>query len=236
MPSADVPHIPANNLMTDSATLAGAVYQRMRADIISGALAPGAHLRLANLRSRYGMGLSPIREALSRLATDTFVTAIENRGYRVALLSRRDLSDITETRVLIECDALRRAIAAGDEAWEANIVAAHYCLAKVDGRLVQASAALLDEWETANRVFHDALVAACQSHWLQRFRHLLQDQSKRYRRYSLQESAAFRAVADEHYDLMEATLARDSARAEQLMARHIRATADNIMHKVPAGD
>jgi len=221
---------------TDAATLAGAVYQRLRADIISGELAPGYHLRLEALRARYGVGMSPIREALSRLATDTFVTAIENRGYRVAELSQQDLRDITEARVLIESDALRQAIDTGDEAWEAAIVAAHYRLTKVDGRLKDANSAMLDDWERANRQFHDALVSACPSRWLQRFRRLLQDQSKRYRRFSLQESASFRAVADEHAALMDATLARDSARAVALIASHIRATADNVMHKIPPGN
>jgi GntR family transcriptional regulator, carbon starvation induced regulator len=219
----------------DPATLAASVYQRLRADIISGSLEPGYHLRLAALRQRYGVGLSPIREALSRLASDTFVTAYENRGYRVAELSRADLLDLTATRVLIERDALRQAIAQGDEQWEADIVAAHYRLTKVDARLRDASSALLDEWETANRSFHDALVAACRSHWLQRFRRLLQDQSKRYRRFSLQESARYRAVQEEHTRLLEATLARDTPRALELVEAHIRATAENILDRIPAG-
>lgn len=220
--------------LIDSATLAGSVYQRLRADIIGGSFEPGYHLRLEVLRRRYGVGLSPIREALSKLASDTFVTAYENRGYRVAELSRTDLRDLTDTRVLIERDALRQAIAAGDEQWEADIVAAHYRLTKVDARLHQASGELLDEWEAANRVFHDALVAACGSHWLQRFRRLLQDQSKRYRRFSLQESATFRAVQDEHTRLMQATLARDTPHALDLVEAHIRATAENILHRLPA--
>ena len=219
----------------DSATLAGAIYQKMRTDIVGGALVPGYHLRLETLRQRYGVGISPIREALSRLAAYSFVIAFENRGYRVAELSRKDLKDITEARVLIECDALRQAIAAGDETWEADIVAAHYRLAKVDARLKGASSDLLDDWERANRVFHDALVSACRSEWLQRFRRLLQDQSKRYRRFSLQESASFRAVAEEHEALMQATLSRDTTLALDLIARHIRATAENVMHKIPAG-
>lgn len=116
-----------------------------------------------------------------------------------------------------------------------DIVAAHYRLAKVDARLKGASSDLLNDWERANRVFHDALVSACRSEWLQRFRRLLQDQSKRYRRFSLQESASFRAVAEEHDALMQATLSRDTALALDLIARHIRATAENVMHKIPAG-
>lgn len=218
----------------DATTLAGTVYLRIRSDIISGSLEPGFHLRLETLRQRYGVGLSPIREALSRLSSDTFVTAIENRGYRVAELSRADLEDITASRILLERDALRQAIAQGDEEWEANIVATHYRLGKVDARLRDASPDLLDEWERANRAFHDALVAACRSHWLQRFRRLLQDQSKRYRRFSLVESVSFRDVQSEHDELMRVTLARDADAAMELIENHIRATAENLKHKIPA--
>lgn len=219
----------------DPTTLAGAVYLCLRRDIVGGVLEPGRHLRLDDLRGRYGVGLSPIREALSRLASDRFVIGFENRGYRVAELSQADLRDLTAARVLIECDALRQSLAAGDEAWEAAVVAAHYRLAKADRRLHEADDALLDEWEVANRAFHDALVAACQSRWLQRFRRLLEDQARRYRRFSVKASAEVRAVAAEHAALAEACLARDVPRALTLIEAHIRTTADTIVHEIPAG-
>ncbi|MEQ8662175.1 MAG: FCD domain-containing protein [Gammaproteobacteria bacterium] len=219
----------------DAATLAERVYRQIRADIVSGALAPGFRLRLEPLRERYDVGMSPLREALARLASDTFATAIENRGYRVAELSRADLDDITSARVVIERAALAQAIERGDEAWEAEIVATHYRLGKVDARLGADDSSLLDSWEQANRAFHDALVAACPSRWLQRFRALLQDQSKRYRRVSLLESASFRSVAAEHDALREATLARRLPLALDLVEAHIRATADLVRDKLPAG-
>ena len=178
---------------------------------------------------------SPIREALARLATDTFVTSIENRGYRVAELSRSDLDDITEARITLERDTLHRSIERGDESWEIEIVAAHYRLGKVDSRLREAPPQSLDEWETANRAFHDALVAACDSQWLHRFRRLLQDQSRRYRHVSLLESASYREVRREHDALKEATLARSLPEALDLAEAHIRTTAALIRDKIPPG-
>ncbi len=216
-----------------AATLAGTIYQQLRDDIVSGRLAPGFHLRLRNLQARYGAGTSPIREALSRLASDTFVIGLEHRGFRVAGISRDDLADLTEARVLLECEALRQSIANGDERWETNIVAAHYRLSKIDARLKAHADELLDAWETANHQFHDALVGACGSRWIQRFRQLLHDQSKRYRQFSLLRSAPFRRIQEEHARLMKATLARDAETACVLLAAHIRATADYVMSKIP---
>jgi GntR family carbon starvation induced transcriptional regulator len=218
-----------------AATLAERVYRHIRSDIVTGALTSGERLRLDYVRARYGVGLSPIREALARLATDTFVTSIENRGYRVAELSKTDLDDITEARVTIERDALRRSIEAGDEQWEVDIVAAHYRLAKVDGRLRDALPETIGELETANRAFHAALVAACESQWLHRFRRLLQDQSRRYRHVSLLESASYREVQREHDALKEATLSRALPKALDLVEAHIRTTAALIRDKIPPG-
>lgn len=217
-----------------AATLAGSVYQRLRGDIVSGRLEPGSHLRLETLRGRYGTGLSPIREALSRLSSDSFVTALENRGFRVAEISRDDLADITEARVLIECEALRQAIPRGDEQWETGIVTSYYRLSKLDARIKSDADQIVDAWEAANKQFHDALVGACSSRWIQRFRNLLHDQSKRYRQFSLLRSASFRRIRDEHEQLMKATLARDSATACALMSAHIRTTAENVISSMPA--
>ena len=59
--------------------------------------------------------------------------------------------------MLIECEALRQAIAAGDEAWENGILATHYRLGKLDARLKEAADEVLETWEAANQEFHDAL-------------------------------------------------------------------------------
>ena len=49
------------------ATLASSVYDRLRADILTGELEPGRKLRIEFLGKRYHTGHSPIREALNRL-------------------------------------------------------------------------------------------------------------------------------------------------------------------------
>ena len=204
-------------------------YEKIRGDIINGSLEPGSALKLEALRTRYEIGVSPIREALSRLASDTFVTSIENRGYRVAEVSKEDLIDITNNRVILEHVALKESIAGGDEDWEVNIVGAHYRLSKLDEQLSSPSEEILQRWESANRQFHDSLVAACQSKWLWRFRQLLQDQSKRYRQLSIIENRSVRDVSAEHKALMDATLGRDVTRACELIENHIRDTAARVI-------
>ncbi len=67
---------------------------------------------------------STIREALTRLLGEALVTAEGQRGFRVAAASIEDFRDLSAVRRLVETEALRQAIAAGGEAWEADIVAA----------------------------------------------------------------------------------------------------------------
>ena len=45
-------------------TLAGAAYEKIKADVIGGTLEPGQRLRIEDLRQAYGTGASPLREAL----------------------------------------------------------------------------------------------------------------------------------------------------------------------------
>ena len=51
-------------------TLNASAFSRLRADILSCQLLPNERLRMENLRERYGMGASPIREALMRLEAE----------------------------------------------------------------------------------------------------------------------------------------------------------------------
>ena len=47
-------------------TVADAVHERLRADLMAGRYAPGVAMRLEPLMARYGCGISPLREALSK--------------------------------------------------------------------------------------------------------------------------------------------------------------------------
>src|SRR6476469_5040962 len=105
-------------------TLSSRVYALMRADILELRLQPGSRLVIDVLRERYGVGLSPLREALSRLLTEELVVGEEWRGFRVAPMTEEDLYDITEMRREIEVMAVTRSIARGGDRWAADLTRA----------------------------------------------------------------------------------------------------------------
>src|ERR1700674_2455806 len=107
-------------------TLTAAVLREIRADIVACRLAPNERLRVEALRARYGVGGSPIREALMRLEVEGLVTLEQNKGFRVSPVSLDQLSDLMSTRVEIEGIALRWSIEKGGVEWEADLLAAFH--------------------------------------------------------------------------------------------------------------
>jgi GntR family transcriptional regulator, carbon starvation induced regulator len=215
----------------EDVTLAKTAYRRLRQDIMAGVFAPGQPLRLELLRQRYGLSFSPLREALNRLQAERLVTSAALRGFSVAPLSAEEMWDATDTRILVESEALRRAIKNGDDDWEIQIVAAFHGLElqarRTKARTTGDEAALL---ETRHREFHHALIAKCASPRLLSLADQLYAETQRYRAPSLtgRSPAAARDVAREHREIMEATLDRATAKAVALLAAHYRRTAEGI--------
>src|ERR1700732_4224508 len=114
----DSTEVPATDTLSERAA------NLVERDIIAGSLAPGARLGIVDLVQRYEIGATPLREGLSRLISRGLIVGIGQRGFRVAEVSREDLLDITRMRTVVEIEALRLAVAQGDDAWEAGIVSA----------------------------------------------------------------------------------------------------------------
>lgn len=202
-------------------TLIETAYANLRTEIVDGTFEPGAKLRTEELRARYDVSGSTIREALTRLLGEALVTSEGQRGFRVAPATVEDFRDLTEVRKLIEIEALRQAIAVGGEAWEADIVAAFYKLSKTEERLRDDPVGASAEYEERNREFHRALIAPCPSPWLHRLHALLYQQSERYRRLVEQRRPIPRDLHAEHQAIFDATLARDADLAAKRAADHI---------------
>ena len=214
-------------------TLASTVYDRLRDDIMGGDLAPGEKLRVEFLRARYGAGTSPIREALNRLSSDGFVVQEDQKGFRVAPVSRDELIELIKTRCWIEGVALRQSAANGAQAWEEGIVLGFHRLSRVPNTADPAVDALNPQWEDLHRAFHMTLLTACGSRLLLEFCEQLADRAKRYRRLAVIVSYPERNELEEHRDLMEAMLARDADKAVALLDAHYQRTGREIEEYVP---
>src|SRR5450432_1808726 len=116
--------------VTGKETLASSVYEQLRQDILTAELAADAKLNIRALCERFSVGLSPVREALSRLSRENLVRQADHRGFTVAPLSKADLQDLTKARCAIDAMALRQSIEAREAAWEENLLIAYHRLSR----------------------------------------------------------------------------------------------------------
>lgn len=217
-------------------TLVESAYLRLRRDIVEGRLPPNEKLRVEHLKDQYGIGAGTLREALALLLSDALVISEGQRGFYVAPVSVADIADITDARVLVETQALRQAIATGDDEWEAGLIAAFHRLSKIEEKLGERSKDHLREWEQRNRSFHEALIASCDSRWLRYLIGLLYRQSERYRHLVIADHSLPRDVHAEHRLIFDAALARDTVAASAALERHIRITFDSVRLILPSGE
>ena len=218
---------PDSQIEDEPKTVTESVYRKLRSDIIWGVLAPGEPLRSDALRKTYDVGISPLREALSRLTSERLVVSSSQRGFRVAPMSAESVIDITETRLLIESDALRRSIETGNVEWESRVVAAHHALSRVPIPASQGSQA--EVWTRRHKAFHMALLSACGSEWQLYLADLLFDQAERFRILRAVKTAAAGAQRDpakEHQRIVDAVLDRDVARSIAALQKHYRVTME----------
>jgi DNA-binding GntR family transcriptional regulator len=216
-------------------TLNESVLAKLRSDIIACRLMPNERLRFEALRERYGMGISPIREALMRLEAEGLVELEQNKGFRVSEVSRENLLDLMKTRVEIETIALRWALEKGDVKWEADLLSAFHRLSRQSKIDPANPDAISEAWSKEHAEFHAALVSSCSSPTLLSIRSRLFEQADRYVALSIMSSGPLRDDVTEHKNLMRAALNREVDKAIELNRIHITRTLDKVAASLADG-
>jgi DNA-binding GntR family transcriptional regulator len=212
----------------DAETLTERAAQRVETEILAGALPPGGRIGIVETSARYGIGATPLREALSRLAARGLVDAIGKRGFRVKAVSREDLADIVQVRIVNEREALKLSIAAGDDAWEGAIVAALHRLRRYVSDNPRGFREGEPAFDALHKGFHTALIAACGSPRLLAACSRLYDEAYRYRRLMMASFGDPQAFVRAHEILAEAILEREADRASTLLQAHIASTLAHV--------
>ena len=209
-------------------TLTASALNRIRSDIIACRLMPDERLRFEALRERYGMGVSPLREALMRLEAEGLVQLEQNKGFRVSEVSRENLLDLMRTRIEIETIALRWSLEKGGVDWEANLLGAFHRLSRQTKLDPSEPETINEAWSREHAAFHAALVSACGSQTLISIRERLFEQAERYVSLSIMSNAPLRDDVGEHKQLMRTALNRDVDKSVELNRLHISRTTDKV--------
>lgn len=116
--------------MTAPATLRDHATRELRRALMSGRFEPGQRITIRGLARELGTSMTPVREAVARLAAERAIVAEPNRWMRIPLLSGDELRELRDIRVALEGLATERAAAHATpelmralQAQEAEIVA-----------------------------------------------------------------------------------------------------------------
>jgi len=175
-------------------------------------LAPGAVIREDSLQQELGLGRTPIREALQRLARDQFVTVISRRGMYVSSIDVGDLALLYETRTILEPYAMRLACARGDDAMCDEMAAV----------LEQARpGSSPDELLAIDRHCRELVWAAAGNRFLTDQLDNLYAHSDRLWHLYLGDVAELHDMIAEHREILVALRTRDADRAAHLIEEHM---------------
>lgn len=194
------------------------VHEGLLGAIRDGTLAPGERLVLHRIARELGVSLSPVREAIARLAQDGLVRLEPHRGAVVSLLTEGEIDQIYDVREALETFAVTKAVA---RARPGDVEA----LERVVARMEEGKERLtVRDWFELNREFHHLLVAPCGNEIMLATLDGLWDRQvavSMLTAYVEEPSAATRMVVD-HRALLEAFRARDGELLRVLIQRHIR--------------
>jgi GntR family transcriptional regulator of vanillate catabolism len=203
-------------------TLAQNVTDTLRDWILHGEVRPGARLEEVPLAEQLGVSRTPVRAALGTLATEGLIDHQPKRGYQVRAFNMEEIVAAYEVRAVLEGLACRNAASRGLSDDQSQRLTA--CLA--DGDRILAAGVLRPEdhepYQQTNVTIHDTLLMASGNPWVTRFAEQAQHIPFASDRIVLWDDHAIilRSHGD-HHRIIEAVIARDGQRAEQLMREHV---------------
>jgi DNA-binding GntR family transcriptional regulator len=204
-------------------SLAEKAYHAIRDLIVALELAPGAVIEERELMERLGIGRTPVREALRRLAQERLVEVFPRRGMFVTAVDVRELARLSEVRVVLEPEAARLAAGRATDADRAAIAELLEELAaggRNDRELMQ-----LDEriHGAVYRAAHNDLLEATLSQY-----YVL---ALRIWSLALEQAHELEEAVGAHRVLLEAIRDGDGPRAAETMRAHVQ-NFEQAMHRV----
>jgi DNA-binding GntR family transcriptional regulator len=201
----------------------GEAYRLIKDKIITLALPPAAVIDEAGLMADLGLGRTPIREALQRLALENLVVILPRRGTIVADLNMSDLQKIFEIRVDLELLSVRLAAQRGTPA---QIAAMEALFAGADALLHDG-----DNYQLIglDHQAHRLLAQAAHNEFLEETLDRLYNHVLRLWYVSLHRVQRLREAIKEHREIITLVKAGDGERAAEIMRAHIAEFQDQFL-------
>ncbi|MDQ7957792.1 MAG: GntR family transcriptional regulator [Rhodocyclaceae bacterium] len=203
-------------------TLAQDVTETLRDWILHGQIQPGERLEEIPLAEKLGVSRTPVRAALGTLANEGLVDHQPKRGYLVRGFDMEAIAAAYDVRAVLEGLACRNAATRG--LTDAQSQRLQEALAEGDRILARGELRPEDHapYQQMNVTIHDTLLQASGNPWVNRFAEQAQNIPFASDRIILWDDhpIILRSHGD-HHRIIEAVMARDAVRAEELMREHV---------------
>ncbi len=197
-------------------SLAAAVAENLREQILNGELPEGEQLRQDAIAEQFQVSRIPVREAFLRLEAEGLITMAANRGAVVSALSPEQIEELFETRAVLECYVLRQAIP--------NLTKEHF--QEAETILKEYERAVEEEFDVAswgelNWRFHSTLYAAANRPTMMSLLKLLNTNCDRYTRLHLLVTRNLHRAGQAHRTILTVCKTKDADAACDVLWHHI---------------
>jgi DNA-binding GntR family transcriptional regulator len=207
---------------TEGASLGDLAYREIKRLMLTLELRPNDWYRVGQLSERLGIGRTPVRDAVQRLATEGLLRVGNRLGVQVAPISMREFDDQVEARLVIE-PAIARLAAM--RATEAELGALHDLMRSVAPNIAVLQVERLMEIDGA---FHARLAELSRNGYLKGMLSQLVERFLRLWFLALIDREHSMIVWDEHWVICGAILGRDGERAAAAAREHIETFRDRL--------
>lgn len=189
---------------------ANRLYQQIKEDIQHNLLPIGTTLKQTELSQRYEVSRIPIRDVLSRLRSEGWLTECGKRGVMIPPLSATEAEDLYLMRMYLEPLILTHALPK----------LTHQVLGEAEDLLVQLDQHTCNDSDL-NWRFHACLYAAAERPTLFNTIAGLHQQCSRYSRFHRTQTQTSDVSQKEHYLLLNALKAKQLSKAKNVLKAHI---------------
>lgn len=211
-------------------SLSEKAYSHIRLQVFKGELEPGAQLVNRVIAKELGTSFIPVREAISRLASEGLVEQVAGAGAFVRSFDRQEISEIYDVRELFEPFAAAAAarFLTDHELAELESLMSEWedIGATILGRKRGATVSDLNQWLELNERFHEVMITASRNRLLSKITRDVNVLSQCFAAHrgspKLLSEETIHSTLDSHRELLQLLVLRDSPAAEALVREQLK--------------
>ena len=191
------------------------VYNLLKKEILQHRIPQGERLVDSQLADRFGISLTPVRDAIFMLVREGLVENKGKRGFYVLEVGARDIDELYDIRVILETQGVRQVV---EKCMKAD---PDGCREKILEIRRNTNEYVGEDCIKADEYFHDSLIRLLGNRRIDRIFADIRNQMRVFLQMTSQIDERVQNGVWYHNQILDAVLAMDADRAEQLMRDHI---------------